>query len=247
MDMLQKKSPLVLAAILSILVLFSTGVWAHCVWIETPMKAQLGQEYSIPVYYADPDDPIEERDLTDLSLYLFTAVGEMLELTLETRETFEDTKMVFSEKGLYTFMAERVPYRYRLQEIRDFGKSFSWVEEEIRFPDRPLGIDLEIVPIEKKIVEEDKHQLLLQVLYDEQPLPFAQIEVFQSLEKEGYLYEEIAEKKGDADGLLWVTIHPSLNYVFETDHRVPAREVEDTGTFITQVRFRSTFFFGAFQ
>lgn len=229
------------------LVLFCTaiGIKAHCLWVETPMNTEVGEEFVLPIFFGHPDEPIDERDMTEFSLFALRPGGELEELSLESRDTFKEATIGYKEEGLYTFIAERVPSRYRLTEIRDFGKSMTLVQMERDFIE-PVGIPLEIHPLKKESLNENEYELTLIVLYEGEPLPGAEIEIFQSLEPGSNLYEEIDEVEVHQDGIIRILLDHGYQYVFETDNYVSARDVDGTSSFVTQVRFRSTLFIGAF-
>jgi len=56
------------------------------------------------------------------------------------------------------------------------------------------------------------------------------------------LYEEIDEIDLDDSGKARLVLDPAYRYVLETDHHVPAGDVEGTGFAIREVRFRSTLY-----
>ncbi|WP_362926976.1 DUF4198 domain-containing protein [Desulfonatronospira sp.] len=137
---------------------------------------------------------------------------------------------------------EREPNRYRLQEIRDFGKSIVWSGQDGGLVHDPIGIPLEIVPLEALELDTGDLELVLKVLYEGNPVSQGDVEVFRALSNDDFLYEEIDEVDIGSDGRLQLVIDPAYKHVLETDHYVPAREVKGTGFAIREVWFRSTMF-----
>ena len=234
-----------LLILLVVTALSSSVAYAHCIWSEPPSQITLDEDFIVKAFYAHPDDPIEGRDMTDLSLYVLDSDGQKVELELKKLATYQQAVANLSQPDLYVFILEREPNRYRLQEIRDYGLSFTVAGDHERELPTPVGIPLEVHPMVMEAREGGLMDLSLQVLYNGEPVAGAEIEVFESLEPAGEVHDEIDEVEVDDDGMAKVIIDPAFNYVFETDHRVPAGEVDDTGIFITEVRFRSTLFLGA--
>ena len=231
-----------------VLVLIATSsALGHCVWPETPASIGAGEEFTVPVYFAHPDDPIDERDLAELSLYAVAPDGETLEFHLVKAETYNYAQVTLNQAGLHVFYAERPGARYRItQEIRDIGKSITYVDSEALLVQDPIGLDLEISVVEAVQVDGGLVEITLQILYKDSPVDEGGVEVFRSVEPgDTSLYQEIDDLDVDENGRVTLVIDPSYNYVFETDHRVPAREVDGTPFGVTQVRFRSALFLGA--
>ena len=110
-----------------------------------------------------------------------------------------------------------------------------------------VGIPLEIQLVGSNIINQDQVEIVVEVLYEGEVITDSEIELFQSLEKgiineAGMSYQEIADVEIAADGRTTFVINPEYNYVLETDYHVDAAQVEDTGLFISEVRFRSTLF-----
>ncbi len=237
-----KKPVFKLCSAMAILFLMTSISFAHCIWSESPAKVELNQEFTVKAFYADPDDPVEERDKTNMSLYLFTPGGEVQALELNEKSTFYQTSAMLTETGQHLFVLERDPSRYRLQEIRDFGKSVTWAGEQGGIVHDPVGLALEIVPVKTVELENGQLELTLQVLYEGNPVTEGDIEVFKSLTPVDPVYDEIDEIELESDGSITLSIDPAYRYVLETDHYVPARDVAGTGFAITEVRFRSTLY-----
>ena len=240
-----KKSLVVFCAILSFVMFSSSAALAHCIWTEVPSRVDPGQEFNVRAYFAHPDYPLEDRDKTSLSLVVLNPGHEMQEIVLFGNPHHYDADVTLTDPGQHIFVLERDPNRYRLTEIRDFGKSVTWVGQSGSIVHDPVGIPLEIVPVKVSELPGGHKEVTVQVLYNGQPLSGGEIEVFQSLETDSILYDEIAEYDVPEGGKVTFTVDPSRKYVLETDHRVPAREVAGTGFAITEVRFRSTLFMGA--
>lgn len=233
--------------VLSILMvlLMSVMTFAHCIWVEVPTNVSVGEGFQVLAFYADPDDPIEERDMTELSLYAIAPNSEVHPIDLVKGETYQHAMMTLSKEGQWRLALERQPNRYRLQEIRDAGKSIVWVGPTGTLAHEPIGFSLEIMVDSKREMPDGLIELVLSVQYEGSPLSRAEVEVFRSLTEDPTLYEEIGEFESDVNGQITVTVDPQHRYVFETDHRLPAREVQGVGRFITEVRFRSTLFLGS--
>lgn len=228
------------------MVLFSFSVsLAHCIWTEVPFTVEPDQEFNVRAYYAHPDYLLEERDKTNLSLVVLKPGQEMEEIVLFENPNHYDNDIILTNPGQHIFVLERDPNRYRLTEIRDVGKSVTWVGEAGSLIHEPVGIPLEIVPVQVSELPNGHKEVTVQVLYNGSPVSGGEIEVFQSLETDSILYDKIAEYDVPDDGKVTFTVDPSRKYVLETDHSVPAREVDGTGFAITEVRFRSTLFVGA--
>lgn len=240
-----KKSLVVFCAMLSFVIFSAPAALAHCIWAEVPSRVDPGQEFTVLAYYADPDDPLEERDQTSLSLVVFKPGQVVEQITLFENPHHYDAEVTLTDPGQHIFVLERDPNRYRMTEIRDFGKSVTWVGQSGSMVHDPAGIPLEIVPVKVSELPGGHKEVTVQVLYNGQPVSGGEIEVFQSLETDSILYDEIAEYDVPEGGKVTFTVDPSRKYVLETDHRVPAREVSGTGLAITEVRFRSTLFMGA--
>ena len=240
-----KKSLVVFCAMLSFVIFSASAALAHCIWTEVPSRVDPGQEFTVLAYYADPDDPLEERDQTSLSLVVFKPGQVVEQITLFENPHHYDVEVTLTDPGQHIFVLERDPNRYRMTEIRDFGKSVTWVGQAGSMVHDPIGIPLEIVPVKVSELPDGHKEVTVQVLYNGQPVSGGEIEVFQSLETDSILYDEIAEYDVPEGGKVTFTVDPSRKYVLETDHRVPAREVSGTGLAITEVRFRSTLFMGA--
>jgi len=240
-----KKSLVVFCAMVSFVMFWAPAALAHCIWAEVPSRVDLNSEFTINAYYAHPDDPLEERDKTNLSLVVFKPGQEVEQIILFENPNHYDAVVELTDTGQHIFVLERDPNRYRLTEIRDFSKSVAWAGQAGPILHDPVGIPLEIVPVKIKDLPDGHKEVTLHVLYNGSPVSGGEIEVFQSLETDSILYDEIAEYDVPADGMVTLTIDPSRKYVLETDHRVPAREVSGTGLAITEVRFRSTLFIGS--
>ncbi|WP_291322338.1 DUF4198 domain-containing protein [Desulfonatronospira sp.] len=215
---------------------------AHCIWSEPPYRVDPGDQIIVDVFYADPDDPLDERDKTNMSLYVLSPGGETTDAALNELDTYYQAAVSFEDTGMYTLILERDPNRYRLQEIRDFGKSIVWSGQDGGLVHDPVGIPLEIVPVEAVELDNGELKLVLQVLYEGNPVSEGDVEVFRALSNDDFLYEEIDEVDIGSDGRLELVIDPAHNHVLETDYYVPAGEVEGTGFAINEVRFRSTMF-----
>lgn len=241
-----KNQVLGLAVLLALVVVLGSGllVSAHCIWPETPARVAAGETFALRAFYADPDEPLDERELTDLVLWVHSPSGEREPVTLTPQETFEEATITLTTAGAHTFVLEREPSRYRLQEIRDFGKSTTLVGVAGSVPGHVVGLPLEVVYLESA-QDGDGVTRIFRVLYAGEPLSGAEVEVFQSLEAAEGLYDEVDEVETDANGRVSLVMDPSHAYVLEASHSVPAREVDGTGLFITQVRFRSTLHLGA--
>ena len=155
-----------MSVLLMLMVLFSVGVSAHCVWPESPVRVDASQVFWIDVFYAHPDDPMENRDMTDLTLYVYFPDGQVVELSLEKMATYQQGNTSFTEAGEYVFVAERSPNRYRLQEIRDFGKSITWVGQQMDYTRGPVGLPLEVIPLGRNDVDQGNIELLVEVRYN---------------------------------------------------------------------------------
>ena len=228
-----------------LVLLMSTMAFAHCIWVEVPTSVSRGERFQAVAFYAHPDDPIEERDMTELSLYAITPYGEAHPIDLVKGETYQRAMMTLSEEGQWRLVLERQPSRYRLQEIRDFGKSLVWVGQTGTWVHEPVGLSLEMMVESERETADGLIEVVLSVQYEGAPVRGAGVEVFRSFADDPTLYEEIDELESDEDGQITVTVDPQHRYVFETDHRLPARDVRDVGRFITEVRFRSTLFLGS--
>lgn len=223
-----------------LVLLVSSTAWAHCTWVEAPYQVSQDEVFSVMAFYADPDDPMEERDMTELSLYVIGPDGAAQPVDMARAATYQYASMTLDQEGQWRLALEREPNRYRLQEIRDFGSSIVWVGEAGTWVNEPVGLSLEVVVVSENQRADGLVDLTLAVYYEGESVGGAEIEVFQSLAEDITLYDEVDEVETDAQGQVMVTVNPEHRYVFETDHRLPAREVSGTGTFITEVRFRST-------
>lgn len=231
---------------LILVLMFSSLSLAHCVWIETPGRVNPSEVFDITVYFGHPDEPISDRDMAELQLFTLTPEGEIEEIIMEKGKTYQQAIKSFKKEGEYVLIAERNPTRYRLQEIRDFAKRILLVGKETAFTYEPVGISLEINVVHSNYINDNELELTLEILYEGKKLKEGEIEVFKSLEPAGVLFDEIAEIELDNAGQITLTINPNYYYVLETDYRLPANEVEKTGLFIRQVRFRSTLFLGVY-
>lgn len=240
-----KRSLIVVCAMLSFVIFSASAALAHCIWAEVPSRVDPGQEFTVNAYFAHADDPLEERELTSLGLVVFKPGQKVEPITLFENPHHYDAAVTLKDPGQHIFVLERDPNRYRLTEIRDFSKSVTWVGQAGSIVHDPAGIPLEIVPVEVSELPGGHKEVTVQVLYNGQPVSGGEIEVFQSLETDSILYDEIAEYDVPEGGKVTFTVDPSRKYVLETDHRVPAREISGTGLAITEVRFRSTLFMGA--
>ena len=218
----------------------ATAALAHCIWSEPPAHVDLNQPFTIKAFYADPDDPMEERDKTDLSFYVLPPGKSLQELELTEQSTYYTADTELNEPGQHIFILERVPNRYRLQEIRDFGKSVTWAGSRGDIVHDPVGIALEIAAASLQEQNDGQLDLTIQVLYDGNPVSEGEVEIFKSITPENALYEEIDEIDLDDSGKARLVLDPAYRYVLETDHHVPAGDVEGTGFAIREVRFRST-------
>ncbi len=240
-----KKSLFIFCALVSFVFFSAATVLAHCIWAEVPSRVDLNSEFTVNAYFAHADDPLEERELTSLSLVVFKPGQDVEQVTLFENPHHYDATVKLTDPGQHIFVLERDPNRYRLTEIRDFSKSVTWAGVAGSFMHDPVGIPLEIVPVKVSDLPNGHREVTVQVLYNGQPVSGGEIEVFQSLETDSILYDEIAEYDVPTDGKVTFAVDPSRKYVLETDHRVPAREISGTGLAITEVRFRSTLFMGA--
>lgn len=239
--MFNNKKQIILISIFLVIML-SMVASAHCIWLEVPKRASVGELFQVMAFFGHPDDPIEERDMTELSLYALAPDGSVYPVDLVKEETYQHSSMSLSQEGQWLFVLERQFNRYRLQEIRDYGKSLLWVGEDGAWAHEPIGLSLEIVV---ESVRERAHgliELVLSVHYEGESVNEAEIEVFRSLAEDTLLYEEIDHIVSDANGHIIIALAPDAQYVFETDYRLPARDVPGVGPFITEVRFRSTLF-----
>ncbi|MCK8826675.1 DUF4198 domain-containing protein [Natroniella acetigena] len=252
--MFEKRRIIVLLS--CIMLLFSsTTAFAHSAWIELPLTAELEEEIKFDTFWADPDDEIEERDLTELSLRLRKPNEEIDDVDLINRQTFFESNVEFEQEGEYTFFAVRPPARYRLSQYRDFAKSITWVGED-NGVHQPVGLTVEIVPLFSAEQMQSRDEIEVEVRYNGQPLPNAKIKLVQSIEPEGRNYPDlhneseyetvIADNNGRAD----LTVDRNYNYILKARYEASASDVEDEldedlSFFIRRVIFRSTLFLPA--
>ncbi len=244
-EFLMRKTVAVFWVMLCMLVFSASAALAHCIWAEVPSRVDPGQEFTVLAYYADPDDPLEKRDKTNLSLVVFKPGQEMEQIILFENPNHYDNEVSLTDPGQHIFVLERDPNRYRLTEIRDFGKSLTWVGEAGSLVHEPAGIPLEIVPVKVVDLPDGQKEVTVQVIYNGSLVSGGEIEIFQSLEADSILYDEAAEFEVSEDGKAAFVIDPSYKYILESNHWVPAREAAGTGIAITEVRFRSTLFIGS--
>ncbi len=240
-----KKYFLTTVFFVGLFMMVSSKAFAHCIWAEVPSRVDLNSEFTVNAYFAHADDPLEERELTSLSLVVFKPGQDVEPVTLFENPHHYDATIKLTDPGQHIFVLERDPNRYRLTEIRDFSKSVTWAGVAGSIKHDPVEIPLEIVPVKVSDLPNGHREVTVQVLYNGQPVSGGEIEVFQSLETDSILYDEIAEYNVPEGGKVTFAVDPSRKYVLETDHRVPAREISGTGLAITEVRFRSTLFIGA--
>lgn len=240
-----KKSLVVFCVMVSLVIFSTSSAIAHCIWAEAPAMVSLNKEITFNAYFAHADDPLEERELTSMGLVVFEPGGEIRQIDLDERATYYEAAVRLTKPGQHVFVLERDPNRYRLTEIRDFSKSVTWAGEAGSIVHDPVGIPLEVHPVEVTELDNGMEKVTVAVLYNGEPVSGGEIEVFKSQGPDTILYDEIAEYDVPENGKVTLTIDPAYKYVLETDHRVPAREVSGTGLAITEVRFRSTLFLGA--
>ncbi|MEJ6951617.1 hypothetical protein [Natronospora cellulosivora (SeqCode)] len=227
--------------------MFSVVSFAHCVWVEAPVQVNPGEEFEVLVYFADADDPIEERDMTELQLFLVDSNWNFEEIELIKEDTYQRAMLSIDQPGEHTLIAERVPSRWRTTEIRDFAKKSVLVGDNASYTYQTVGIPLEVHLVESRMLSNDEREIVVEIYYEGELLTEGEIELWESLEEGGLVYDEIAEVEIGTNGQTTFVINPAYNYIVETDYRLPPREVEGTGRFVTEVRFRSTLFLGATQ
>ncbi len=115
--------------VLSMLIISVSAALDLCICAELPSRVDLNSEFTINPYYADPDDPLEERDKINLSLAAFKPGREVEQIILFENPNHFDAVVELTDTGQHIFLLERDPNRYRLTEIRGFIKSVAWAGE----------------------------------------------------------------------------------------------------------------------
>lgn len=242
--MFKNKAGLILLMGLLMVLLLSVAIFAHCIWVEVPREVSPLEDFKVLAFYAHPDDPLEEREITQLSLYAIDPDGVSHPIQLVKGKTYEQASLNFSRRGQWFLVLERQFTRYRLQEIRDIGKSVFFVGKKGTWVHDPVGLSLELNIVSERVQPDGLIELVFSVDYEGIPLEGAEIEVFRSLKDSIVLYEEVDELVTDSEGQVLFTVDPQFRYVFETGHRLPAREAQGVRALTTEVRFRSTLFIG---
>lgn len=242
------KTKIMISAVLMVFVLSSAAL-AHNVFVEVPLQVEEGEELEFKSFYSNPDDPIEERDMTPLELAVRLPDGTMQDIDMDQHATYYQTVKTFEQSGEYVFILEREPYQHRTTEIRDFGKSIVWTGEE-RPEHEELGLPLEISPLSVTDMAE-KGSVEVQVLYDGEPLPGAEMRVHTSLEPYGRIYDpDFPRVEADDEGVFQLDLDRDYNHILEIRHQVPASEAEEkfgynTGLLTRNIRFRTTLYLPA--
>ncbi len=221
--------------------LFTSSAFAHNIWVEAPTLLTQATPTQITAYFAHPDQPLSDRDQTALSLSVITPQGQQEALTLTEQATHYTTTLTPQVPGLYQLLLSREPYRYRLSEIRDFGKT--WVSNEA-LPEPgapPAGLALEIHPTEIQWHDDGSSTWRLQALHQGQAVPGVEISVYQS-EDQSELRLPSEPLNTDEQGEVVISLAPAQAHLFTWEYRVPARTVENTGWGVREVRYRTTLF-----
>ncbi len=223
--------------------IFSGTAFAHNVFTEIPLHVGRGEELTFKSFFSDPDDPIDQRDMCDLSMQVRLPDGQVMPLEMEQHETFYLSRKLFDQEGEYVFMLEREPYQHRTTQIRDFGKSIVWTTEER--PDHSnVGFPLEISLVSAVDKLASGSELEGQVLYEGEPLPEAEIRLHTSLEPGGRVYDpDYPRIVADKNGVLKLSLDRDYNYILEVRHTVSASDVDfDTSLLTRNIRFRTTLY-----
>ncbi|MCK8825983.1 DUF4198 domain-containing protein [Fuchsiella alkaliacetigena] len=248
-----KKGIIVLLVMSITILIFSSVALAHCAWIELPLRAEIGEEIEFDIFWADPDDPIDERDMTELSLQFRRPDGEIEDISMDNRETFYQAGIEFENEGEYTFFAVRPPHRYRMSQYRDFAKSITWIGDGSFTEHQPVGHTLEIVPLSSSAEMEEANKIEVEVLYNDQPVSGVEVKLLKSNEPSGRIFPDLHDEDeyeivlSDVNGRAELTLDRDHNYILKARHQVSASDrEEDLSFYIRRVIFRSTLFLSAF-
>lgn len=231
-------------ALITLLLLFvAMTASAHNIFTEIPLNVDLGQTVVFKAFFSDPDDEIEARDMCDLSLSIRYPDQKIKDFNLKQMPTYYLGEKTFDQEGEHVFILVREPYRYRLTEIRDFGKSIVWVGGE-RVEHQNVNFPLEISMLASAEDLAFADQISFEVLYYQKPLPQSTMRVHKSLVPSGRVYDpDFLEVVADDSGAIFLQLDRNYNYIFEVRHQVSARDVDfDTSFFTTTVMFRTAFY-----
>lgn len=221
--------------------LFTSFTFAHNIWVEAPTHLIQGTPTPVTAYFAHPDQALGDRDQTSLSLNMITPLGQHTILALTEHATYYTATLAPQTPGLYQLLLSREPYRYRLSEIRDFGKTWLGNESLPEASVPPAGLALEIHPTDIQWHKNGHSTWRLQALHQGQPVPDIEISVYQS-EDESELRLPAETLNTDNQGEALISLAPAKAHLFTWEYRVPARAVENTGWGVREVRYRTTLF-----
>ncbi|WP_027338965.1 DUF4198 domain-containing protein [Halonatronum saccharophilum] len=245
-----KRRSIVVVLFLAVIILGVPSVaLAHCAWIEAPLTVNYSEEVEFDIFWADPDDSIEERDMAELTLKVKDPKGQVEEIELRDMKTFYKSELSFDQEGTYIFSAIRPPARFRRSQYRDYAKAITWVRDEAQRANNHLGLDLEIIPLSTLEEIRQNNEIKVEVRYYGDSLSDEGIKVLQSNEAGGRVFPDlhneseyqtiITNNKGQAI----LSISPGYNYIFKVNHEVPANSLdEDLGFLVRRVFFRSTLY-----
>lgn len=201
----------------------STATWAYCTWIETPSQAAVNEEVRILVFYAHPDDPIDERDTTELSLFAIAPDGLSEPVDLMGAAAYQHASLRFEQEGQWRLVLEWEPNRYRLQEFRHFESGIIWIGGTGTWVQEPIGLSQDVVVVTETQRPDGLVNLTLLCSMKGVRSAVRRSRCFKSLAADELLYEEVDEVESTSHGQVTVTVRPHHRYGFETDHRLPAR------------------------
>lgn len=231
-------------SLMFVFAILSLNSFAHCIWVELPMTSQVGRSEQVYAYFAEPYDSIERRDMSDLNLSIRHPNGKIEKVDMIQNKTYYEYSKQFAEQGEYVFILEREPALRRGLEIRDFGKSISWVGE--KFTNHNIvGHPLEFAILSNSNDLVNSEEISLVLLYNGEPFS-TEVSVYKSLEANGRVYDRNSTKiKADENGILNLKIDRNYNYIVEARNQLPASQVNDALAGSRNIRFRSTLYLSA--
>ncbi|ODS33075.1 MAG: Nickel uptake substrate-specific transmembrane region [Candidatus Scalindua rubra] len=214
-----------LAALLSML----TEVQAHTLWVNatdfTPALSErskstnifLGWGHDFPV-----QDFLKTSDMKDY--YFVTPEGGKKDLTPMAQEGFLETKMEYTKEGSHLVIANKKAYtRGKVTRIA-FAKAIINVDQSTGDVSKPVGQELEIVPLKNPGLLRMGEYVPVKVLFNGEPLPYAEVLAtyagFSTDRASAYVVH------ADKEGIAKIRLIKDGDWKIELKHEIPDTQKE---------------------
>ncbi|WP_027339066.1 DUF4198 domain-containing protein [Halonatronum saccharophilum] len=212
-------------------IIFSGVSFAHCIWVETPIIAEVGDVLDFDTFYANVDDPIAQRDMDDMQLEVRLPNGDIEDVNMNRKDTFYEVTKDFAQKGEYVFSLTREPAGF-MRVTHDMGKSIVLVGDQ-RPNHNPIGLDLEITLVSNPEDIVEGEELEFQVLFKGEPIATDDVRVHKAQRGEEVFTENYQRLEADNNGRFKLNLNRNYNYILESRYTIEG--IRDT-------RYRTTFY-----